>query len=43
MKSKGGSIDISLKEFALEKYIIIAPTLSIVIEEFKDYDWIKSR
>ena len=43
MKSKGGFIGITGNELALEKYFIIAPTLSRVVDEFKDYAGIKSR
>ena len=37
MKIKGGFIGITGNEHALEKYFIIAPTLSRVVAEFKDY------
>ena len=43
MKSKGGFIGITGNELALEKYFITAPTLSRVVDEFKDYAGIKSR
>lgn len=43
MKSKGGFIGITGNESALDKYFIIAPTLSRVVDEFKDYAGIDSR
>ena len=43
MKCKGGFIGITGNESALDKYFIIAPTLSRVVNEFKDYAGIESR
>ena len=43
MKGKGGFVGITGNEHALEKFFIIAPSLSRIVEEFKDYSGIESR
>ena len=43
MKVKGGYIGITGKEYALETYFIIAPTLCRIVQEFKDYARIETR
>ena len=43
MKSKGGFLGITGNESAFKKYFIIAPTLSRVVDDFKDYAGIESR
>ena len=43
MKTKGGFIGITDNEEAMDKHFIIAPTLSRLVQEFKDYAGIESR
>ena len=43
MKGKFGFVGITGNEHALEKFFIIAPSLSRIVEEFKDYSGIESR
>ena len=43
VKAKGGFVDITDNEEAMDKYFVIAPTLSRLVQEFKDYTGIESR
>lgn len=43
MKMKGGFTGITGNEQAMEEYFIIAPTLSRIVQEFKEYAGIESR
>ncbi|XP_033114878.1 uncharacterized protein LOC117115272 [Anneissia japonica] len=43
MKVKGGFVGITGNKHALEKYFIIAPSLSTAVSEFKEYSGIKCR
>ena len=43
MKIKGGFIDITGNEHALELYFILAPTICKIVQEFKEYVGIQTR
>ena len=43
MKAKGGFIGITDNEEAMEKHLVIAPTLSRLVQEFEDYAEIEGR